>query len=328
MTHGVCRVHDRGLPKCMIMKEQTTEAAKALARGSVKAAVLKGDSVVKDMVAFAVYDTKPVHFISTAATSLKWKEKKRRVYNTRSNKITEISYLRTQMQDDYNNGMNDVDISDQLRKNYCFNRWLRNRKWWWAILMWGWGVLIVNTYVAYVAANICIWKKQKKNLLTHYNFRKSIALALIAPEELEDNDKASKDTRESVSVGRPRKRQVSFVTTRSVARKPNQKACRVNDKTLDPTQGALQCRLNSNVPHFPHDDVDKIRNKALRCALHRWVDRDTQIKRDVMVCSTCKVALCVRCFRKFHTESDVNKLRDYVKSTNTEVLAEDITNIS
>lgn len=184
--------------------------------------------------------------------------------------------------------------------------------------MWGWGVLIVNAYVAYVAANVCIWKKQKKYLLTHYNFRKSIALALIAPEELEDNDKASKDTSESVSVGRPRKRQVSFVTTRSVARKPNQKACRVNDKTLDPTQGALQCRLNSNVPHFPHDDVDKIRNKALRCALHRWVDRDTQIKRDVMVCSTCKVALCVRCFRKFHTESDVNKLRDYVKCTITE----------
>ena len=69
-----------------------------------------------------------------------------------------------------------------------------------------------------------VFGKRKKNLLTNYNVRKSIALALISPEELEDNDKASKDASESVSVGRPMKRQVSFFTTRSVARKPNQKA--------------------------------------------------------------------------------------------------------
>ena len=82
-------------------------------------------------------------------------------------------------------------------------------------------------------------------------------------------------------------------------------------------KGALQFRSNTNVPHFPHDDGDKIRNKALRYVLHRWIDRDAQIKRDVMVCSTYKDALCVRCFRNFHTESDVNKLQDYVNSINT-----------
>ena len=78
----------------------------------MEAAALEGDSVVKDMVAHALHDAKPVHFISTAAASLKWKEKKRRMRDTRSNKITEISYLRTQIQDDYNNGINDVDTSD------------------------------------------------------------------------------------------------------------------------------------------------------------------------------------------------------------------------
>ena len=85
MTHGVCRVHDRGLPPCVIMTEKTTDAAKAQARGSVKAAVLKDDAKVKDMVAFSVYDTKPVHFISTAATSLKWVKKQRTVFDTRTN---------------------------------------------------------------------------------------------------------------------------------------------------------------------------------------------------------------------------------------------------
>ena len=118
------------------------------------------------------------------------------------------------------------------------------------------------------------------------------------------------------------------VATRSVARKPNQKACRVNDKTLDPTQGAVQCRLNSKEPHSPHDDVDKIQNKDFRCGINRWVDRDTEIKRDSIACSTVKVALCARCFRTFHTESDTNELRDCVKSSCTEVRAVKITNMS
>ena len=122
MTHGVCRVHDRGLPQCVIMPEQTSDAAKARARGSVKAAVLKDDTKFKDMVAFSAYDTKPVHFISTAATSLKWVKTKRRVYDTRSNQSVDMHFLRTELQDKYNNGMKDVDISDQLRKIYCLNR--------------------------------------------------------------------------------------------------------------------------------------------------------------------------------------------------------------
>ena len=85
MTHGVFRVHDRGLPPCIIMVEQTTDVSKVQARGSVNAVVLKNDTKVKDVLTFSVYDTKPVHFISTAATSLKWVNKKRRVYDTRTN---------------------------------------------------------------------------------------------------------------------------------------------------------------------------------------------------------------------------------------------------
>jgi len=77
----VCRVEGRGLPQSIKLKEETTDILNARARGIVKAAVLKGDPQVKDMIAFSVYDTKPVHFISTAATSLKWIKKKKLVYN-------------------------------------------------------------------------------------------------------------------------------------------------------------------------------------------------------------------------------------------------------
>jgi hypothetical protein len=47
----------------------------AAVRGKTKAAVLEGDPDYKDLVAFSVYDTKLVHFLSTACTLLKWKEK-------------------------------------------------------------------------------------------------------------------------------------------------------------------------------------------------------------------------------------------------------------
>jgi hypothetical protein len=36
---------------------------------------------VKDLVAFSVYDTKPVHFLSTACTNLCWKEISKKVYD-------------------------------------------------------------------------------------------------------------------------------------------------------------------------------------------------------------------------------------------------------
>jgi hypothetical protein len=44
-------------------------------RGKTKANVLEGDPDCKDLAAFSVYDTKPVHFLSTTCTSLSWKEK-------------------------------------------------------------------------------------------------------------------------------------------------------------------------------------------------------------------------------------------------------------
>ena len=49
--------------------------------------------------------------------------------------------------------------------------------------MWALGVILVNTYVAYVSANTLIWRKKKKDLISYYEFRKSVALALIALDD-------------------------------------------------------------------------------------------------------------------------------------------------
>ena len=83
-------------------------------------------------------------------------EQKKLVYNKVQNQPIGIDVLRTTIQNDYKNDMNDVDIPDQLCKMYCFNRWLRNRKWWWAICMWVLGVIFTNVYVAYVSTNTLI----------------------------------------------------------------------------------------------------------------------------------------------------------------------------
>ncbi len=64
------------MPKCIVQDEVENKNLQAKVRGTTKAAVLEGDSEYPDIMAFSVYDTKPVNFLSTACTCLHWKEKK------------------------------------------------------------------------------------------------------------------------------------------------------------------------------------------------------------------------------------------------------------
>ena len=73
--------------------------------------------------------------------------------------------------------MGGVDIADQLRNYYHFNHWMRKRKWWWLIFLGAFGVLLVNVYVSY---KTCMISKGKWPM-SHYEFRKQIALAWIDP---------------------------------------------------------------------------------------------------------------------------------------------------
>ena len=50
--------------------------------------------------------------------------------------------------------MGDVDVADQLRNNYWFDHWLRKRKWWWYIMFWAIGVILINTYIVYRIVNL------------------------------------------------------------------------------------------------------------------------------------------------------------------------------
>ena len=71
---------------------------------------MKGNEKVTDLVTFSVYDTKPVHFLSTAAGIFE--------VGNEEEKVWVLEFFQTELQKNYNHRMNDMNISDQFRKVY------------------------------------------------------------------------------------------------------------------------------------------------------------------------------------------------------------------
>jgi len=313
LCHGVARRSGRGLPKSVIQDEVKNKVQQEKVRGTTKAAVLTGDPEAPDLVAFSVYDTKPVHFLSMACTGLKWIEKRKKVFDRESNKNVSMAFLRCEVTDTYNNGMNSVDIADQLRGTYRFDRWMRKRKWWWSIWMWGLQVLLVNAYLLYRSAHIIIWKTERKKILDQYKFREEIIKSWM---DGDNEDELQQDSRK-------RKRSEVTVDSHSISLRSSTisesdvvvRGRRIDDKALDPTNGTLKCRLDTDF-HFPI--MQQSTNAP--CGLCRWamkeeVSRDKCRIRGVHVsrCDKCNISLCLACFKPFHTISDVKRLKSDVK---------------
>jgi hypothetical protein len=71
------------------------------------------------------------------------------VWSEEAHRKAFVKFLRLNVIDEYNNNMNSTDIEDQLRGVYRPDHWMRNRKWWWAIWIWGIGVAGVTAYRIY-----------------------------------------------------------------------------------------------------------------------------------------------------------------------------------
>ncbi len=313
MVHGVARKSGRGVPKCIIQDEVTNKNLQAQVWGTIKAAVLEGDTECPNIVAFSVYDTKPVNFLSTACTSLQWKEKTKKVYDKEAGIKILMKFLRPQITDEYNYGMNNVDQADQLRGTYRFDRWMRKRKWWWSIWMWGLQVLLVNAYLLYRSAHIIIWKTEREKILDQYKFREEIIKSWM---DGDNEDELQQDSRKW-------KRSKVTVDSHSISLHPSTisesdvvvRGRWIDDKSLDPTNGTLKCRLDTDF-HFPI--MQQSTNAP--CGLCRWamkeeVSRDKCRIRGVHVsrCDKCNISLCLACFKPFHTISDVKRLKSDVK---------------
>jgi hypothetical protein len=104
MVHGVTRKSGRGLPSCVLQEEIKNAKDAEKVRGRTKAAVLEGDEVCPNLVAFSVYDRKPVHFLSMSCTSLTWIEKVKKVFDKKEQRNVNMKFLRCNVTDEYNNG--------------------------------------------------------------------------------------------------------------------------------------------------------------------------------------------------------------------------------
>ncbi len=324
LCHGVARKSERGLPKSVIQEEAKTKSQQDKMRGTTKAAVLTGDPEVPDLLAFSVYDTKPVHFLSMACTGLKWIEKKRRVFNKETSSNVSMAFLRPEVTDMYNNGMNNVDIADQLRGTYRLDRWMRKRKWWWSIWMWGLQVLLVYAYVLYRTAHLLIWKTEKKRILSQYQFREEIVKAWLDGENSDNEFQRKRKLMEhqvsssSSEGGGARLRTRSSMSIEEEEASTIPRGRKVNDSSLDPTSGELKIRLDVDF-HYP---ITPASNKYPPCSLCHWAlkDGDSRNSRvrgsSISTCDRCNVSLCISWFKPFHTITDVNKLKSEVKKRN------------
>ena len=329
MTHGVTRPSLRGVPDCVKQSEVTRKGDLEKVRHTVKAAVVKGDSVCNGLICVSIYDSKPVYILTNACSEIKWIEKSRKVWHPQHKKYVNVIFNMLNIIDFYNKHMGYVDLSDQLRNQYRYdNQWHRNRKWWWSLWWWGFQLLLTNTYVSYVKFQT-IHKREVK--YSHYEFIRSIALAWIDPSvywvggpldisSAGSNARKRKRSGTSSGIRRPSNSSSSNIplaqpvvcnTRRKVVEMKENKTKlgqtkRVTEIALHPVKGNLKERLNSALGHHPIVMInDKARHK---CQLHRWArGRDGKEVRGkgIMRCSVCSVHLCSACWQTFHECEDI-----------------------
>ena len=310
LINGVTRVGGRGLPSSVLQQPITNKKEQMAARGTVKAAVLKGDAECPNLVATSVYDTKPVHFLSTVCESIKWIVKERPVFNVDSGRVEKIWFLRLNVNDFYNHAMGNVDVSDQLRNTYRFDHWLRKRKWWWSILFWWIGVMLVNAYVYYISVNIAAGVK-RKDLLSHHDFRKAVALSWInQPLYWTPQKKPTrKEQKQYEGPSMSKKKMAADPSTRSQKRMATdnlspvdagkkRRRAKVTDAAMSQQGSYGDMRLNRSFTHFPIPVSGRV-----RCMIHRWCN--VEKFGGVVECEDCKVTLCLACYKMFHTCNDM-----------------------
>jgi hypothetical protein len=129
-------------------------------------------------VAFNVYDTKPVHFFFYG---LHWPQmdwKKEKVFDSDAQKNINMSFLRPEVTVMYNNGMNNVDIADQLWGTYWLDRWMRKRKWWWSFGCGGYRFYVLS-YMSCIILHTFLSGNQKKETTIALWFQGAVCKSLV-----------------------------------------------------------------------------------------------------------------------------------------------------
>ncbi len=137
MTQGVIQKSNWGVPPCVIQEDKKKGKQADAAWGTGKAAFLRGDPCVSNVIVVSVYDQKPFYMISSVAKNITWVEVERKDFSPVSKEMINFKFLQFSMSHSYNYQMNDNDIADQLCLVYWLMRFSHNQKWWWALWLWG-----------------------------------------------------------------------------------------------------------------------------------------------------------------------------------------------
>ena len=82
LAHGVARTNGHGIPPSINQREEKNVKLAESMRGTTRAARLHNSDQCPDLFAVSVYDTKPVHILSTVAECVEWIVKERKVWDT------------------------------------------------------------------------------------------------------------------------------------------------------------------------------------------------------------------------------------------------------
>jgi hypothetical protein len=126
--------------------------------------------------------------------------------------------------------MKDNDITDQFWLVHHIMQFQRNNKWWWALILWGYEVSLVNSYVTMKL--YCELKGVPVKWM-HHNWNEAIAYAHINLDEYWPQVKSPpKIVDLNVTMAKRRSHKMDSLA-------------------LSPTRGLLCRRLNGSATHMP-----------------------------------------------------------------------------
>jgi hypothetical protein len=161
-----------------------------------------------------------------------------------------MRFLLPKITDDYNMGMNGIDVADKLRNQCHVDHWMRKRKWRWSMWWWGIQVLLINVYLLYKTAHLRVWTKDPKNVMTQSDFQYKLVVAWFGVLEVRS---MKKHLFEDYSIS----------TSTSIAPSSIKRAKYVKDSSLDPSMSSLRDRLSSEY-HY----IEPLKSKDPVCSLY------------------------------------------------------------
>jgi hypothetical protein len=251
--------------------------------------------------------------------------KQKKVWCEKEKKKAFVKFLCLNMIDEYNHQMNLVDMADQLRGVYRPDHWMRMRKWWWAIWLWGLGVARMNAYKIYKVMYDEERKKHgRKNVppqWTHACFIKELVSNLMFPEETAKHLAMLKNMDNSTFAESVRSMQRLLFYCTNAPKVPcdltstkgideylrSVKPHRISWKRLD--NGVFAYRFDGQ----RHCSIPARKNDICQFCFYTWVHeldenqrKDKKNKRKqrnregVSLCLVCNVNLCQECEHSFH----------------------------